>query len=193
MIVNKDMKITLIILALLLLLATGCGSGFGSPEPSPTPTVEEPTPEPSPKPTPKPTPEPDDEIVLEETVETLVAIIEAGIEYDFEENFNVEYDADHNTVVVSLWFDTLAYLLMDAADGDESAIEFWNDLVDGFEKLNKGHMMIAEHLHLDDVGIITLIVNDVNKERYLLKIYNGKVGYNILIEDSCDCPDCQDD
>ena len=123
----------------------------------------------------------DDYTTIEVYVEALIALIEESVSDNFGDNYLIEYDADYNAVVLSIWYYGLAEEVGTAITNDSvpAYLKSWQNVIDVHVTLNKQCMNTAERLEVN-VDIITNVLSDLNLDNTLLTIYNGVVTYNVL-------------
>ena len=112
-------------------------------------------------------------------LDTTMSALSAALSESFgEEHYALEYD--DKSATVNVWGDNAAAGAASAAEGDESAIEAWNLVVESQKFLCNTICEQVKALGKDEYYVTLNVLNDLDTSKTLLSILNGLVIYDAV-------------
>lgn len=112
------------------------------------------------------------------SVDAIAAIIEISLQESFGENYTIEYD--DTGITVNIWSENVTPGVTLAINGDSEALKAWESLVENFVNTSVTACNLLKENGHSDVIFSYNILNELNKDNYLLMILNGEVIYDVV-------------
>ena len=110
-------------------------------------------------------------------LDTVAMLCRLALSQNFgDEHYDLEYDDTGMTI--NFWMDNIALGAAAAANGDESAKESWDVLVDSQKTLCNSFAEQAKEAAGEGYIVMLNVLNDMDKSKTLLSVVNGTVVYD---------------